>query len=247
MRARYLVRLDDASHHMDRARWGRIERVLDAHAVKPIVAVVPDNQDPKLTVEPSDPSFWEQVRRWATKSWSIAMHGYTHLMHPTQAKLILPFYRRSEFAGLTLDEQAARIRASWRLFLAQGVEPRVWVAPAHSFDVLTLEALRRETAIRIVSDGIAWNAYSEHDFHWLPQQLWNFSERASGLWTVCLHPNTMDDSAITALDQALQGRYHGRVIGVDDVRLPQHGKTTLDRLYNAYFWWRRGRTSMSFK
>ena len=70
MRARYLVRLDDASHHMDRARWGRIERVLDAHAVKPIVAVVPDNQDPKLTVEPSDPSFWERVRRWATKGWS---------------------------------------------------------------------------------------------------------------------------------------------------------------------------------
>ena len=130
------------------------------------------------------------------------MHGYTHLMHATQEPPLLPFYRRSEFAGLTLEEQGAKIRASWLRFVANGVEPEVWVAPAHSFDLLTLQALRRETPIRMISDGVAWDTYHEHDFNWIPQQLWSLAERPSGLWTVCLHPNTMDHAAVAALDSA---------------------------------------------
>jgi len=45
MSARYLIRLDDASATMNRHKWQLIEGVLDQHAIKPIVAVVPDNQD----------------------------------------------------------------------------------------------------------------------------------------------------------------------------------------------------------
>lgn len=241
MSARYLIRLDDASHHMDRSRWERVERVLDAHDVKPIVAVIPDNRDPKLMIEPGDPGFWERVRSWVAKDWTVALHGLTHLMHATQDEPILPFYRRSEFAGLALEEQAAKIRVAWRLFLAQGIEPQVWVAPAHSFDLLTLEALRRETPIRLISDGIAWDSYQEHDLYWIPQQLWALRARPWGLWTVCLHPNTMGNTAIAALDDALGGEFRGRVINVSDVALGARRKTSLERLYQAYFWWRWAR------
>lgn len=246
MRARYLVRLDDASHHMDRARWCRIERILDAHAVKPIVAVVPDNQDPRLKIDPADPAFWDRVRGWDRKGWSVAMHGHQHLMHASQTPPMLPYYQRSEFAGLPLEEQAAKVRASWQLFTAQGVQPRLWVAPAHSFDVLTLKAVERETPIRVVSDGVAWDTYDEFGFSWIPQQLWNFAERPSGLWTVCLHPNTMDDAAFDAVNDALAGRYGAHVVCIADVYMHQRGKTLLDRLYARYFWWRRGRASLAF-
>lgn len=237
MSARYLIRLDDACHTMARSRWQLVEQVLDAHGVRPIVAVIPESRDPKLSFDSADPEFWERVRSWARKGWTVAMHGHTHLMHAVQKAPVLPFYRRSEFAGLTLEEQSVKIRASWQRFLANGVEPRVWVAPAHSFDLLTLQALRRETTIRVVSDGIAWNSYLEHDFNWIPQQLWSLVERPSGLWTVCLHPNKMDDGAVTALDQAL-GRFKGRVTSVPEVVLRQRPKTPVGRLYSAYFWWR---------
>jgi len=235
--ARYLVRLDDACNTMHRRRWSMVEQVLDAHRVQPIVAVIPDNRDPQLCFDPPDAAFWERVRAWAGKGWTVGMHGYTHLMHTTQAPPMLPFYRRSEFAGLAFEEQAAKIRASWQLFLANGVEPRIWVAPAHSFDLVTLQALQRETPLRVISDGVAWDTYQEHGFNWIPQQLWSLAERPSGLWTVCLHPNNMDDAAVAALDRAL-ARFRARISCVRELVLQQGGKTPIGRLYHAYFWWR---------
>jgi predicted deacetylase len=238
MSARYLIRLDDACDTMDLRRWSLVEKVLDMHGVKPIVAVIPDNQDRSLMFAPRDTAFWGRVREWAQKGWSVAMHGYTHIMHPTRSKVVLPFYKRSEFAGLELEAQARKIRAAWTLFLAQGVEPKIWVAPAHCFDLLTLQAIRRETSIRVVSDGIAWDTFYEHDFHWIPQQIWSLAERRSGLWTVCLHPNTMNDEAIGALDSALGGKFRGRVTCFDEVELQTRRKSALGRLYSIYFWWR---------
>lgn len=241
MSARYLIRLDDACDTMDRCRWDLVEEVLDKHGLKPIVAVIPDNHDRSLMFEARDATFWDKVRGWARKDWSVAMHGYTHIMHPTQSKLVLPFYKRSEFAGLELEAQAEKIRAAWKIFLAQGVEPKIWVAPGHCFDLLTLQAVRRETSIRVISDGIAWNSYFEHDFHWIPQQIWGLTERRSGLWTVCLHPNKMNDAAIGALDSALGGKYRGRLTRFDEVKMTKQGKSALSRLYSSYFWWRWSR------
>jgi hypothetical protein len=198
---------------------------------------VPDNQDPKLRCEERDPAFWDKVRAWAGKGWTVAMHGHTHVMHPTESELVLPYYKRSEFAQLTLAAQSEKMRIAWKMFLAQGIEPSIWVAPAHSFDLLTLEAVRKETSIRIISDGIAWNTYFDHGFYWIPQQLWSLTERSSGLWTVCLHPNSMDESAINALDAALGGRYRGRLTNVNNIALRRRKKGALGWLYDKYFWW----------
>jgi predicted deacetylase len=238
MSSRYLIRLDDACETMDRAKWKLLETVLDRYGVKPIVAVVPDNQDEELMYGQRDPNFWHTVRKWAAKGWTVAMHGYRHLMHPTNASLLVPFYNRSEFAGLALEVQAAKIRSAWQLFLAQRVVPEIWVAPAHSFDALTLEAIGLETSIRVVSDGIAWNSYKEHGFHWIPQQLWRLAERKWGLWTVCLHPNQMTEQSIAALGEAINSGFQEKISCFKDVRLRHCRKSIPERLYHHYFWWR---------
>jgi predicted deacetylase len=237
MGARYLIRLDDACHTMARHRWQRMEEVLDRHRVRPIVAVVPDNQDATLAVEAYNPAFWDKVREWQAKEWSVAMHGCTHVMHPTREPLLVPFYDRSEFVGLGLDAQRQKIRAAWQQFVNQGVTPSVWVAPAHSFDAVTLRAVREETSIRIVSDGIAFDTFFDYGLHWVPQQLWALTPRRGGLWTVCLHANRMDDSAIGRFDAALH-RFKGQVISMQDVRLSNRSKSLAGRIYDAYFWWR---------
>jgi predicted deacetylase len=245
MAARYLIRLDDACAEMDCSRWTGIETVLDEFNVKPIVAVVPNNQDAELKRQPADADFWSKVRRWQAKGWSIAMHGHTHVMHPTDERLLVPYYKRSEFAGLAYDEQKAKIRTAWDLFLSEGIEPRIWVAPAHSFNGLTLKALREETSIRIVSDGIAWNTFYEQGFHWIPQQIWKLTPRKSGLWTVCLHPNQMDDGSLSRFRHDIGGEFRHRIISVDDVRLTSVRKSLRGRIYDAYFWlrWRRANPS----
>jgi hypothetical protein len=236
--ARYLIRLDDACATMDHRRWAEVERVLDRHSVKPIVAVVPDNRDPALAVAERDDRFWDKVRAWVAKGWTLAMHGNTHVMQPTSAKLLVPFYQRSEFAGRSLEDQAEQIRSAWSLFLAQGVAPRVWVAPAHSFDVLTLEALRAETTISVVSDGIACDTYTEFGFRWIPQQLWNLSKRPFGVWTVCLHPNQMSEAELEVFDRALSSGFDSTITSFDAVKLSPARKGVLGRLYHQYFWWR---------
>lgn len=239
MSARYLIRLDDACPTMAHVKWQRLESLLDAVGIKPIVAVVPDNQDAELHISPPDSLFWNTVRRWQNKGWTIAMHGYQHQFHPVdRRKLLLPFYDRSEFAGLSYEEQAEKVRHSWRLFQEQGVELSVWVAPAHCFDRVTLDALRAETPIRIVSDGIACEPFFDYGFYWIPQQLWHLLDKKSGVWTVCLHPNSMSDMQFSALATALRGAYAGRVVGVADIDLPERGKGLLDRWTSFWFWQR---------
>lgn len=238
MTARYLLRLDDACPTMDLRRWSKVESVLDRLGIRPLVAVVPDNQDPELQVDAPDASFWDRVRVWQAKGWTIAMHGHQHRFHFVDRKqLLLPFYNRSEFGGLSFDEQSQKIRASWQIFQNEGVSPTVWIAPAHCFDRTTLTALRAETSIRIVSDGIACDQYQEDDFFWLPQQLWAFTEKSSGLWTICLHPNTMTDHTIDKLANLLAtDTIHPRLVGVNDLVMRPRRRSFKDKVYAAWFW-----------
>ena len=238
MSARYLIRLDDACPTMAHHNWTRLEEIFDSLKIKPIVAIVPDNQDPALQVEVEDPAYWERVRRWQLKGWTIALHGYQHVFHEVDSsKLVLPFYDRSEFAGLSLMDQAHKVRAGWDICKSRGVTPTAWIAPAHCFDSTTLQALIEETPIRVISDGIAMSPYCSHGFLWLPQQLWSFTTRHFGLWTVCLHPNSMKQSEIDDLFVKLASPYYRqRIVAVDHIEKTTRGLSLLDRLYATYFW-----------
>ncbi|MDA8426851.1 MAG: DUF2334 domain-containing protein [Treponema sp.] len=198
MGARYLVRLDDACPTMDRSRWDAVEAALRERGVSPIVAVVPANVDPDLVRGPVDGGFWERARSWAASGWVIGLHGYSHALRPSRRGLV-PVNAYSEFAGLAEEEQRRRIREGVAALAAEGLEPAVWVAPAHGFDSLTLAALAGESPIRIVSDGFARRAVLRGGFVWLPQQLWRPRKMGGGLWTICLHPNTLSEPAVGKL------------------------------------------------
>jgi predicted deacetylase len=227
---------------MAHGHWTRLEALFDSLGIKPLVAVVPDNQDPVLQIDAPDPGFWERVRVWQAKGWTIALHGYQHVFHAVDRRqLLLPFYDRSEFASLPLAAQAEKLRAAWALCQSHGVTPTVWIAPAHCFDRVTLTALREVTPIRIISDGIARDAYDEAGFFWLPQQLWSLAPRRSGLWTVCLHPNSLREADFDRLaEQLASPGYRERIIAVDQVERTSRRRSLADRVYAGYFW-NRGR------
>jgi predicted deacetylase len=223
---------------MDADRWQQLEQLFDDLEIKPIVAVVPDNRDRDLVRSPDDPGFWLKVRRWQDKGWSIAMHGYQHLLMPTDARLVLPFYRHSEFAGLSLKEQSGKLRTALSIFTANGVRPGIWVAPAHCFDRTTLRALAAATPIRTISDGIARKPYLEDGFMWLPQQLWKLTPKIGGVWTVCLHPNSMSGLDVDSLRSELSGAYRRKIARVAELEPPTGGKTFADHVEDAIFWQR---------
>lgn len=188
MTAQYLIRFDDICPTMDWQVWDRIEDVLVENGVAPILAVVPDNRDPALVRSAERADFWRKVREWQARGWAIGLHGFQH-RYVTREPGILGLNSRSEFAGLTLEEQREKIRQALAIFARNEVRADAWVAPAHSFDANTVLALR-ESGLRVISDGFFRNALRHEGMIWVPQQLWRFRDFQRGVWTVCYHHNT---------------------------------------------------------
>ena len=187
----YILRLDDACPTMKRDIWFKFERILDEFQIKPIIGIIPDCKDPKLYYEKPMDDFWDWVKHLEQKGWIIAMHGYQHL-YTTKDSGIVGLNNYSEFAGLPYEIQAEKIKKAWNIFLSQGIKPKFWMAPAHSFDLNTLKVLKEFTDIEFITDGFAIFPYTAYGFKWLPQQLWKFRKLPFGVWTICLHPNTMN-------------------------------------------------------
>ena len=153
MSAKYILRLDDACPTMDKKKWQRIEEICNRYDIKPIVAVIPDNQDIEMIIDKYDNNFWNKVREWQAKGWHVALHGYNHV-YTTKSSGFLPFNNQSEFAGLHYKEQLEKIKKGWQIFEKEDIKSEVWVAPSHTFDENTLKALKNFTNIKIISDGL---------------------------------------------------------------------------------------------
>ena len=207
----YVVRLDDACPHWDVKKWARMEDVLDRYGVKPLVGLIPAVEDPELLKYPEDRGYWERVERWKAKGWELALHGCTHV-YCTESGGLNPVNDRSEFAGLPLDVQRDKISRGVVGLAAHGVHPRVFFAPSHTFDGNTLEALRLESDIRVVSDTVALKPYFRDGFTFVPQQSGKARALPLPLVTFCYHPNTMEDSGFRELE-AFLGRNVGKFSG----------------------------------
>ena len=203
MGAQYLIRFDDICPTMNWAVWNEVEQILQDCHVKPILAVIPDNQDPKLKAGEPNPSFWERVRTWQGCGWTIGLHGYQHRYVTNHAGL-MGIRERSEFSGLNSFEQRAKLRQALNVFDREGVKPVLWIAPGHSFDTMTLNVLQ-SLGILHVSDGFALYPYLDGEgMMWVPQQLWRFRRLPFGLWTVCLHVNSWTSADVTRFRSSLR-------------------------------------------
>src|SRR6185503_6993375 len=95
---RYVFRMDDACPWMAHEKWNSLERIFDRYGVKPVVAVVPDCQDPGLRVDAEDKGFWAKTAAWQAKGWDIALHGFDHVYIGRNRGLV-PLNSHTEFAG----------------------------------------------------------------------------------------------------------------------------------------------------
>lgn len=214
MSARYIVRFDDLCPAMNWTIWDRLEPTLRRHGVKPIVAVVPDNQDPSLVVEAPRNDFWHRVRDWQSAGWTIALHGYQHTYVTPDAGL-MGINAFSEFAGLTEDVQRDKLNRAMQIFEREGVRADAWVAPAHSFDQVTVRLLL-QAGIDVISDGFFRRVVRHFGATWVPQQLWRFRNMPLGLWTVCYHHNNLTEAGLFQLSSDIE-RYSDRIVGVEQV------------------------------
>ena len=232
MKARYLLRFDDICPAMNWTVWAAIEPILTKYGVLPIIAVVPDNQDPKLDVHAARPDFWAWVRERQAAGWCIALHGFQHRYESRQSG-IMGINDRSEFAGLTEAVQRDKLVRGLEIFSDNGVRADAWVAPGHSFDAVTVRLLL-ELGISTISDGFYRRPVQYLDALWIPQQLWHFRWMPAGVWTVCLHSNSYGEEEIVRLRNWL-AKYAAFMTSVTDVKrdYPAAPATWADRSFAA--------------
>lgn len=191
-----LVRLDDACPFMDKKKWSQIESILDDYSLRPMVGIIPHCEDSNLIKDEYDPHFWDRAYIWQNKGWGIALHGYNHTYISNNSG-INPFWNRSEFAGVGLDFQKQKIRDGYSILKHHKLKPKYFFAPSHTFDNNTIKALIEESDIRIISDTIGLKPYKYKGIYVIPQQIGHFCNlKIPGYWTICFHPNNMNDKQI---------------------------------------------------
>lgn len=216
MKSRYLIRFDDICPTMNWDMWQRVEALLKAHDVRPILAVVPDNQDPELQISAPAADFWERVRHWQAGGWSIALHGYQHKFLGAETGRDVAIGQRSEFAELSEQAQRTKLQNALEHLHREKIAPQLWAAPWHSFDENTLKVLR-DFNLNVVSDGMfLWPKQDRNGTFWIPQQLDDFRRLPFGVFTVCFHLNEWNEMALQAFEKHLL-TYHAQIVSLDEI------------------------------
>ena len=203
---------------MDWQNFERIKNLFFEYGVKPIIAVIPDNQDEKIKINPPDSAFWQKIKE-------LGNHGYQH-KYAQENGGILKIHAKSEFAGLPHQEQYDKIKKGKEILENHGIKTDIFIAPGHSFDKNTLKTLK-ENDFNAISDGIALYPFKKYNILWIPQVAWsppaqniasisrNTAKNSArfrvismifrvipriGIITFCLHPNTMQENDFENLE-----------------------------------------------
>lgn len=117
MGTRHIFRLDDICETMNWDIFFMLKDVFIENNVKPIIGVIPNNEDETLEKYPFYKfDFWEEIRTLQNiHGWSIALHGYDHRYLTTESG-IFGINKKSEFAGSLKKRNARKLRWEKKFF-----------------------------------------------------------------------------------------------------------------------------------
>ncbi len=188
-----LIRMDDITENMNWKHMDKCELLFDKFNLRPLLGVIPENQDPELLKYPKNSNFWKRVESWKKKGWEISMHGYSHLYErQTNRKDIFNYGGGSEFFGLDYENQLNKIKSGLEKFREKNISIRSFFAPNHTYDFNTLKALDK-SGIRIVIDGYGLFPYSKFNLFFIPQLFYKEIILPFGIQSTQIHLNYWDD------------------------------------------------------
>lgn len=196
--SKFFFRLDDIAPNMNWDNFYRIKEIFNRRKIKPLIAVIPDVRDPKLTQWPENKDFWATIGELNRNGWIVGQHGYRHLSEGNGG--ILKIHNSGEFGGLDFKFQESMITSGKEIIKTNLVNPEIFIAPRHSFDKNTIKALKIN-GFNHISDGIALYPFKKWGLIWLPQILWRPRKGLFGMITIALHPNTMTDKDFNDLEE----------------------------------------------
>ena len=194
MLSKFIIRFDDISPGMAWSKFSAFDALAAELDIPLLVGVVPHCLDPALAVEPVRHDFWDVVRAWSARGWTIAQHGYPH-QYVTRNPGILKIGPDSELAGLSYKQQFAKLDTGKNILVQQGVWQPVFMAPSHSLDEVTLQVLK-ELEFSSLTDGYGIYPYKIDSLTAVPQLIEVPMHFGFGVYTICLHVNQMSQAQI---------------------------------------------------
>lgn len=204
---KYIIRLDDACPTMNEKKWQAIEMLLDKYNIKPIVGIIPDNKDSDFKY-PKIKDFWKKYpHKWQEKGWIIAVHGYNHNLTKTI---------RTEFSSKSYKEQKKTLHAGYTLLRNQGLMPKCFFAPNHTFDDNTIKACKDLGIFEFISDGYAYYPYKYKGMIFLPS-VFDTPHKVSskGIFTFVYHPNNITEEKLIYLENFIKANLENFNVNID--------------------------------
>lgn len=212
------IRLDDITPAMNWDNFMKVKEILDEYDIRPLIGIVPDNQDPKLNVGTARADFWEFMRKLQAEDWSIAQHGYQHL-YTTEDSGILGINRFSEFAGIAYEDQFEKLRLGQEILQNNGIYATIFMAPGHTFDDATRLALE-QMKFQFVTDGYCDRPYFRDGIGYIPCTM--SKPRLPKVFdTLCLHVNGMSEQDMQDLRDFIQENIN-YIIDFLDILSPEY-------------------------
>ena len=78
-----LIRFDDIAENMNWSLMEKCEALFVKYSIKPVMGVIPRNNDKELLSYPIKNNFWDKIRSWKKLGWEIVMHGCSHVYDST--------------------------------------------------------------------------------------------------------------------------------------------------------------------
>jgi len=209
-----LIRLDDIAENMNWDLMEKSELLFEEYGIKPVLGVIPNNNDNELLSYSKKNNFWEQVRNWRDKGWEIAMHGYTHVYDKIcKNEDYFNYGGGSEFCGHTLETQISRIKNGLQKFKNEKIKIRSFFAPNHTYDKNTFIALKN-FRINEVIDGYGLMPYIENDIKFIPQLFYKVFALPFGIQTLQIHLNYWEQKDFDNFEKFIK-KHSNKIITYD--------------------------------
>ena len=209
-----LIRFDDVAPNMNWEMMDKCEELLNRFNLKPVMGVIPNNQDDELLKYPKRENFWEIVKKWELNDWSIAMHGYNHLYDKeTNKKDFFNYGGKSEFFGHSYEDQLSKIKKGLEIFEKNNIQIDTFFAPNHTYDRNTFKALKNSGILKII-DGYGLMPYSFNGIRFVPQLFYKLYLLPFGIQSTQIHINYWSDKDYTNFKKFIE-KHHKKVISAD--------------------------------
>jgi predicted deacetylase len=206
--------MDDISVNMNWDLMDRCELLFDKYNIRPLLGVIPINQDQELLKNQNNPKFWERAIDWQKKGWEITMHGCNHLYtQKSDKKDIFNYGGDSEFYGLDYSKQLNKIETGLKEFQKRNIKIRSFFAPNHIYDNNTLNALK-ESGIKIIIDGYGLFPYFRDEILFIPQLFYREIILPFGIQSTQIHINYWNKENFENFEKFIE-KNHNKIVSLD--------------------------------